>query len=621
MINRRKFIGLTSLTMASTAIMENLLGRESLKTEENYLPGSTKQLQFPEFDLYYIPFSCAGSYHTINKKTDTETCRLVVNTVRRSAISYKWQRTWANNLFEIALFKEGQELNFTTKATPWNLQMQAGNAEAVIAFADPDTLVVQTKNCGLQLIPYRNFSWKHQLDTGKYVIYDNQPNHYYYLQTTEENNPVFSTVVNAGEELPSDIIQFRGGVSSPVFIRMITEERKFITDSRDIHTIVQQRKKEIDEWMYKTPASLPEYLSAVRTGWYLFWNLQVAPWGNYSRQTVLSSKKSMSMIWSWDICFNALALVRADHRLAWDQLFSILDQQKENGLLPDVVSDLNNNFGFNKPPVWGWTIMKMLPHTPKKFHHHYIKEVYPKIVAFTQWWYANRDLGKRGVCAYMHGNDSGWDNATIFDSRSAVESPDLTAFLILQAESLEYMAGFLGKETEAVKWANLAKEQLALFKKIFINQDHLKYWILSDKGPQPETGDCLLTRIPLILGNRLPEAIKNKITSDLSREDYFLTPYGLASEAVTSSKYQSNGYWRGPVWAPSTYLIFEGLLASGNQEIAQKIARRFCDMVAQKSTFHENYNALTGLGQYDSGLTWTASDFLLMSQWLAERKV
>ena len=37
----------------------------------------------------------------------------------------------------------------------------------------------------------------------------------------------------------------------------------------------------------------------------------------------------------------------------------------------------------------------------------------------------------------------------------------------------------------------------------------------------------------------------------------FLTENGLATEMPKSNKYESNGYWRGPIWAPTTYLLVD----------------------------------------------------------------
>lgn len=54
-----------------------------------------------------------------------------------------------------------------------------------------------------------------------------------------------------------------------------------------------------------------------------------------------------------------------------------------------------------------------------------------------------------------------------------------------------------------------------------------------------------------------------RIANDL--EQRFLTPFGLATEDPTSQLYAPNGYWRGPIWAPTTYLLVDGVRRGGRR--------------------------------------------------------
>jgi glycogen debranching enzyme len=73
----------------------------------------------------------------------------------------------------------------------------------------------------------------------------------------------------------------------------------------------------------------------------------------------------------------------------------------------------------------------------------------------------------------------------------------------------------------------------------------------------------------------------------------------------------ADGYWRGPIWAPSTLLLVEGLASCGEHDLARDLAQRFCEL-APRSGFAENYDALTGDGLRDRAYTWTASVFLIL---------
>ena len=95
-------------------------------------------------------------------------------------------------------------------------------------------------------------------------------------------------------------------------------------------------------------------------------------------------------------------------------------------------------------------------------------------------------------------------------------------------------------------------------------------------------------------------------------EGGYLTRWGLATESINSPLYRDDGYWLGPIWAPTTLIIADGFKKAGQEELAKEIARKFCDLCV-KSGFAENFNAKTGEPLRDSAYTWTASVFLILA--------
>ena len=67
--------------------------------------------------------------------------------------------------------------------------------------------------------------------------------------------------------------------------------------------------------------------------------------------------------------------------------------------------------------------------------------------------------------------------------------------------------------------------------------------------------------MPLVLGSKL-DSDKFDILVDILEKD-FLTENGPATEMPKSRFYLSDGYWRGSIWAASTYLIVDGLKRGG----------------------------------------------------------
>jgi glycogen debranching enzyme len=239
-----------------------------------------------------------------------------------------------------------------------------------------------------------------------------------------------------------------------------------------------------------------------------------------------------------------------------------------------------------------------------------LREIYGPLCRWTDWWFAFRDYDGDGVPQYNHGNDSGWDNATPFQAGLPLEGPDLCAFLVIQMDVLAEIAARLGKEAESRTWRERAD---GLFEKMLAHFWRGDCFVAVRSGDHTtfEGGDSLFTFLPLVLGRRLPESVRAALLRGLVQPGRFITAHGLATESPQSPLYEPDGYWRGPIWAPSTLLLLSGLDDLGEQTLVQDLARKFCDMAAQ-SGMAENYDALTGAGLRDRAYTWTSSAFLVL---------
>ncbi|MGN1345169.1 MAG: hypothetical protein ACI4V1_00165, partial [Eubacteriales bacterium] len=67
------------------------------------------------------------------------------------------------------------------------------------------------------------------------------------------------------------------------------------------------------------PSVPPAYAAAAKMAAYVDWASFVKPCGLFRREAMLMSKNWMCSVWSWDHCFNALALAYHNPREAWDQ--------------------------------------------------------------------------------------------------------------------------------------------------------------------------------------------------------------------------------------------------------------------------------------------------------------
>jgi glycogen debranching enzyme len=120
----------------------------------------------------------------------------------------------------------------------------------------------------------------------------------------------------------------------------------------------------------------------------------------------------------------------------------------------------------------------------------------------------------------------------------------------------------------------------------------------------------LLPMISIVIGDKLPGKVLGKMIQRIKK---FMTPYGLSTEEPDSPFYTSDGYWRGPVWAPVVMIIVDSLERIGQHHLAQQISSRFVKLVA-KEGFAENFDALNGKALRDPAHTWTASVFLILAK-------
>ena len=283
------------------------------------------------------------------------------------------------------------------------------------------------------------------------------------------------------------------------------------------------------------------------------------------------------------------------------------DFQDAFGAYPDRVNDLDVRYNFSKPPIHGWAAKALLQRSHEAPSAETLRTLYNSLARWTQWWLSYRVLPGQMLPYYLHGNDSGWDNGTMFDAGVPIIAPDLAAFLVLQMDVLAELAERLGQAEEAKGWLERADALLdALLTKLWTGERFIAHLASGEVVASASLSYCL----PILLGERLPKEVQATLIQTVQ---HFLTDFGLATEQPESGAYRSDGYWRGPIWAPSTYLIVCGLEAVGAAQLARAITERFCRLCA-RSGFAENFDALTGAGLRDRAYTWTASVFLLLAQ-------
>lgn len=116
-----------------------------------------------------------------------------------------------------------------------------------------------------------------------------------------------------------------------------------------------------------------------------------------------------------------MALSWFEPELAKNQVRAMFDYQTPEGMIIDCIYiDKNeNNERNSKPPLAAWAVSEIYKSTQDA---DFVKEIYPKLLHYHQWWYKYRDHDRNGYCEFgaVDGTleaaawESGMDNAIRF---------------------------------------------------------------------------------------------------------------------------------------------------------------------------------------------------------------
>jgi hypothetical protein len=564
----------------------------------------------PLIDIFHIPFSRYGAYVAVTAETGG-----------KIIFRFAGNRPGEDACFELLLTRCEQPVDYIVEAHPDCVFCQADNDFLRLYIRDDETIAFYSK--GIDLF-FRSLDNMHY---GSFGVEDGK-NSFRIIQPGRRIHALFTvqrgTGIMPGPLVGNGVWKWNGTpVNHKNEIRcncvdgfLLGAVKLSRMESGEITLPIEPEKEmaaingEWEEFLTKMP---PIRINSVenefaRITWYNLWSSFARARDIYKFDTMLMSKKSMTAVWSWDHCFNALAIASLGPQKALEQFLAPFVLQAPNGALPDLWNPgMELLWNFTKPPIHGWCFGKLMD----KFEYgtKTLGEVYGCLEKQLSWWFSYRDEDGDGLPCYAHGNDSGWDNSTIFDNGYYVTSPDLSAFLVIQMHTLARISDKLGHLSQASSWRKRAKDLLekvmaAMYKNgVFVAlQSHTH-----DYRPDPSS---LHVHIPVILGELLDPAVMDAEAAILEKR--FLTEYGLATEAPDSPRYEADGYWRGPIWAPPTYLIVDGLRRGGHKRLAETIARRYINMSAKIAKGnYENFDALSGKGLRAPGYTWSASVYIL----------
>jgi hypothetical protein len=115
----------------------------------------------------------------------------------------------------------------------------------------------------------------------------------------------------------------------------------------------------------------------------------------------------------------------------------------------------------------------------------------------------------------------------------------------------------------------------------------------------------IATLMPLYAGTISKEKAE-QLVRQLENEHSFGPAYPVPSVPVNSFWFKPQGYWQGPTWLNTNWLIIDGLRRYGFKDYAETLKESTLEMV-EHSGMYEYFDPLTGQGIGAMDFSWTAA--------------
>lgn len=343
-------------------------------------------------------------------------------------------------------------------------------------------------------------------------------------------------------------------------------------------------------------------------------------------------------IFEWDAFFNALEAVVEDPQTAEKEIEAVLDCQYPWGNIPNWRSARSGASDRSQPPVGAFAVLKTFYRTADRS---LLEKSYDALNRWHRFWTAAGEAGsprrdgngdgllewgsdgdrlapampewERGVsgrqrAAWESGQDDlpNFDNVPFDDERGTMKMNclDLSCLYALDAEMMMEMARVLGREEDARRFQ---QEYEALKQKInqtLWNRDFYydRSWDGTFSGHKASSNFY-----PLIAGLPDKERVE-KMKAHLMNKKEFWGEYVIPTISRDNPAFPDQQYWRGTIWPPTNYLIYQGLKRYGLDEIAAEFARKSASLFLHSwQTFglcRENYDSRSGEGGGQRYQSW-----------------
>lgn len=397
--------------------------------------------------------------------------------------------------------------------------------------------------------------------------------------------------------------------------------------------------------------------------------------------------------WLWDSCFIAIGISCYDVNRAQTEILSLIEGQWANGMLPHMIFSGDDFFrkdrnvwrswlspyapdniatsGITQPPVLAEAIVKIGSRLSKPERRSWYQTVYPSLLRYHEWLYADRDPHQEGLVLQIHPYETGLDNTPPWISQLhkhslpwwgvALKKSHADSLINLvrrdtrhlppgqrmtNLDALLYYAAIIRLRRKAYRAEDILNHAMftiedVTFNSIFIRANqHLRdisNAIRQEVPTQlqermrrtenaleqlwdPYAGQyfsrnfvthsaikepSIATLLPLYTG-MLSSDRAHQLVRMIENANLFGPTYPVPSVPLESDWFHEKGYWQGPAWVNTNWLIIDGLRRHGYTDHADALTESTLEMV-NRSGFFEYFDPLNGKGAGAKNFSWTAA--------------
>ena len=373
----------------------------------------------------------------------------------------------------------------------------------------------------------------------------------------------------------------------------------------------------------------------------MFWNTLYAPSNNLIFPSI---SRHWAHGWGgwvvgeWDCFFGTLLTSLEDKAETEAGAKAILLAETSTGLVPNIASGNGITPDRSQPPVGSYCVWKIYQRLQDR---QLLEWAYPRLRKWHEWWFGNRGDGQpwrdgnrdgllewgsdRGSGASIGGRgflqaakwESGMDDSPMWDHTTYdphtytmnLDDVGLNSLYALDAECLARIARILGKDEDARQFsAEYTRMKQRVQAKLWNPADGIyenRYWDGRFSKRLSPTNFY-----PLFAGIATPEQAARMVKEHLLNPKEFWGKYVIPTIARDDPAFADQFYWRGDIWGPTNYMVYEGLNRYRFDQVALEYAEKnynlFMDDWKRNQHDNEQYHAWGGNGGGDTHYTWGA---------------